>query len=164
MIAERLLQRMQSAAVPRQSFDRGDLDTVGLHREQQAGAHRRAVEQHGAGAAGAVLAADVGAGQPEIGAQEIGEMPARLDLAGEAAAIDVEGDGLSGGHQLKAIADRPLIATNPACARVLPSSQGGFVMKAMRNAVAALGLGVTLAVGTAAAQEMKEKTIRDQLI
>jgi hypothetical protein len=39
---------------------------VGLHREEQAGAHRLAVEEHGAGAADAVLAADVGAGQAEV--------------------------------------------------------------------------------------------------
>jgi hypothetical protein len=37
-------------------------------------------------------------------------------------------------------------------------------MKTMCNAVAALGLCVTLGAGTVVAQEMKEKTIRDQLI
>ena len=39
------------------------LRAVGLHREHQAGAHRLAVQQHGAGAADAVLAADVRAGR-----------------------------------------------------------------------------------------------------
>ena len=42
-------------------------DDRGLHREHQARAHRLAVELHGARAADAVLAADVGAGQPEPG-------------------------------------------------------------------------------------------------
>jgi len=51
-----------------------------------------------------VLAADVGAGQPEIVAQEIGEMSARLDLAGEDAAIDAQADGF-GGHGLLFTAD-----------------------------------------------------------
>ena len=49
-----------------------------LHREHEAGAHRRAVHQHGAGAADAVLAADVGAREPEVLAQEVAEEPARL--------------------------------------------------------------------------------------
>ncbi len=48
-----------------------------------------------------MLAADVGTGQPEIVAQEIGEVFSRLDLAGEGAAVDAQGDGVRGGHRLK---------------------------------------------------------------
>ena len=47
-------------------------------REQQAGPHRGAVDQDRAGAADAVLAADVGAGQPQVVAQGVGEQPARV--------------------------------------------------------------------------------------
>ena len=62
---------------------------VGLHREHQAGAHRRAVEQdHRAGAAYAVLAADMRAGQPQIVAQEIAQQQARLDLRSIGRAVD----------------------------------------------------------------------------
>ena len=55
-------------------------------------AHRLAVEQHGAGAAHAVLAADVGAGQAELVAQEVAEQEARLDLGGMRGAVDRDGD------------------------------------------------------------------------
>ena len=55
--------------------------SVGLHREHQAGAHRLAVEEDRAGAADAVLAADVRAGQAELVAQEVAQQQARLDLA-----------------------------------------------------------------------------------
>jgi len=55
----------------RDAFDGGDLVAVGLYREHQAGARRLAVEQHGAGAADAVLAAGMRAGETEIVAQAI---------------------------------------------------------------------------------------------
>ena len=79
MIVHRLLQRMQFAVAAGQPFDGRELVAVGLHREHQAGAHRRAVEQDGAGAADAVLAADMGAGERQIVAQEIAEQHARFD-------------------------------------------------------------------------------------
>ena len=47
--------------------------TVGLRREHQAGAHRGAVEDHRAGAAHAVLAADVSAREQQVVAQEIAQ-------------------------------------------------------------------------------------------
>ena len=46
-----------------QPFDGADRLALRLHREHQAGAHRLAVDDHRAGAADAVLAADVRAGQ-----------------------------------------------------------------------------------------------------
>jgi hypothetical protein len=45
---------------------------VGLDGQHQAGAHGLAVEQDGAGTAHAVLAADVGAGEIEVVAEEVG--------------------------------------------------------------------------------------------
>ena len=47
---------------------------------------------HRAGAADAVLAADVGAGQQQVLAQEVGEVRARRDLGGDGLAVDGEGD------------------------------------------------------------------------
>ena len=91
MLAERRLQRRQVVVV-RQALDRDDLGAFGLHREHQAGAHRLAVDQHGAGAADAVLAADMGAGQPQMMAQAIGERQARLDLDLDRLAVDFEFD------------------------------------------------------------------------
>ena len=70
------------------------LRAFGLHREDEAGAHRLAVDQHGAGAADAVLAADVGAGQPQLVAQAVGERQARLDVDADLLAVDLE----FGGH------------------------------------------------------------------
>jgi hypothetical protein len=45
---------------------------VGLHRKHQAGARRTPVEQDRAGAAHAVLATEMSAGQPKPMANEIG--------------------------------------------------------------------------------------------
>ena len=67
------------AAVLCHRFDGGDGVALHLHRESEARPRRRAVDQHGAGAANAVLAADMGAGQAEILAQHVREQAARLD-------------------------------------------------------------------------------------
>ena len=58
-----VLDQAQLARRRRDAFDGGDSVAVGLHREHQAGARRLAVEQHGAGAADAVLAAGMRAGE-----------------------------------------------------------------------------------------------------
>ena len=50
-----------------------------LHGEHEAAADRLAVDDHGAGAADAVLATDMGPRQPQVLAQEVGEGLARLD-------------------------------------------------------------------------------------
>jgi len=47
-------------------FDSAHPGTLGLHREHQAGAHRLVVDQHGAGAADAVLAAEMRTGEAAI--------------------------------------------------------------------------------------------------
>ena len=63
-----------------------------LHGEHQAGAHRLVVDDHGAGAAHAVLAADMGAGLPAIVADGVDQRFARLDADRVIAAVDVERD------------------------------------------------------------------------
>ena len=78
--AERILDHAEFARRRRQALDGGDLVAVGLHREHQAGPHRLAVDQHGAGAADAVLAAGMGAVEQKILAQRIEQRLARLDL------------------------------------------------------------------------------------
>ena len=65
---------------------------VRLHREHQARAHRRAVDDHRAGAADAMLAADMRAGLAAILADRVGQRLARLDADGVVAAIDGEGN------------------------------------------------------------------------
>ena len=66
------------------------LAAFGLHRQHQAGAHRGAVDDDRAGAAHAVLAADMGAGEPQLMAQAIGQGQPRLDLDLDLLAVDFE--------------------------------------------------------------------------
>ena len=80
----RLKAACSSPSVPssrRQAFHRVDPAAIALHGQGEAGARGDAVDAHGAGAAHAVLAADVGAGRAEFLAQEITEQQARLGHA-----------------------------------------------------------------------------------
>src|SRR5215472_5060288 len=80
-------------------YHRQQAGAVGLHRQHQARARGQAIHQHRARAAHAVLAADVGAGEPEILAQEIDEQLARLAAALARLGVDGEPDGDGIGHQ-----------------------------------------------------------------
>src|SRR4051812_16669347 len=73
-----------------QSLDGDDFGAVAGDRIGDAGAHRYAVDQDRAGAADAVLAAEMGAGQVAAFAQEIGQMRARPDRSGNRLAVDGE--------------------------------------------------------------------------
>ncbi len=79
MLHEGLLHRMQ-LAVPGQALDRDDAIAVAGDGQRQAGIHPHAVHQHGAGAALAVVAALLGAGQAEMVAQRIEQGRARIEL------------------------------------------------------------------------------------
>jgi hypothetical protein len=70
-LVERLLHRVQRRATWREAFDGRHVVALGLDREHQARPHRRAIEQHGAAPADAVLAADVRAGQAEVVAEVV---------------------------------------------------------------------------------------------
>src|SRR5918993_698584 len=77
-------------AVARQALDGGDRPAVGLHREQRAGLHRRAVEQHRAHPAARGVAPDMGAGEAQVGPDEVGQEHPGLDVV---VALDtVDGD------------------------------------------------------------------------
>ena len=78
-----------------------------LHGEHQAGAHAVAVDQHRAGAAHAVLAADMRAGEPERVAQEIGEQQARLDRSLVGRAVDRHLDRARLAHALASVRASP---------------------------------------------------------
>src|SRR6266851_1928744 len=80
MFAERLLHRMQRRAVGGKALDGLDLMSVGHHRERGAGFDRLAVEMHDAGAALRGVAADMGAGQPQILAQKLHKQCAGVDI------------------------------------------------------------------------------------
>jgi len=77
-VAERGLQRAESGR-GRQPLDRRHRGAVELHGQQQAAARALTVDENGAGPAHAVLAADVGAGEGEVVAQEVGERTAHVD-------------------------------------------------------------------------------------
>ena len=94
-VAHRFLQRMQAVALRREPLDRRDRVTIGLRREHQAGTHRGAVEDHRAGSAYAVLAADVSAREQQVMAQEIAQQRARLDLTAVGRAVHRHGDLVS---------------------------------------------------------------------
>ena len=78
--AERVLQVGDRSAV-RHALDGLDLRAVALHRKRQAAAHDHAVDAHRAGAAHAVLAADMAAGKAQRLAQEVDQRHARLDAS-----------------------------------------------------------------------------------
>ena len=69
-------------------FDGDDLGAVGLHRQHQAAAHDRAIDAHRAGAADAMLAAEMRAGEAQLGAQEIDQVLAHRHRARDALAVD----------------------------------------------------------------------------
>ena len=71
------LQRMQFAAL-RDAFDGGDAAALGLDAQHQARGHDAAVQDDGAGAAIAVVAALLGAGQAENVAQALEQALPRL--------------------------------------------------------------------------------------
>src|SRR5215470_3187906 len=90
IVLERLLQRVELAALVGQRFHRGHRPAFGLHREREAGAHGFAVEQHRAAAADAMLAAHMGAGRAQHMADEVAQQHARLGLARHPAAVERE--------------------------------------------------------------------------
>jgi len=86
--AERLLQVGQAVDVLVQALDGIDLAAFGLYGQRHTGAAGHAVDVHGAGAADAVLAADVGAGRAQFVSEEVRQQGARF--AGAAALLAIE--------------------------------------------------------------------------
>jgi hypothetical protein len=89
MLTEGFLQRRE-LGVAGEAFDGDDFGALGLHREHQAGAHGGAIDENGAGAAHAVLAADMGAGQPQMMAQAICQREPRLDVDLDLSTVDAK--------------------------------------------------------------------------
>ena len=91
------MQLRRLGAMP---FDGDDFGAVGLHREHDAGAHGLAVEEDRAGAADAVLAADMGAGEAQD--RREGNRPERARLAAPLTRLAV--DGQTDVHQTRHVA------------------------------------------------------------
>src|SRR6266508_1782586 len=79
-------------AVRRQALDREHLAAVGLRCEDKAGAHERPVEHDGAGAALALLARVLRAGQAEPLAQRVEQALAGPDIGLLEIAVDRDGN------------------------------------------------------------------------
>ena len=87
VLDERPLQRVQLAVLG-ESLDRDHLCAVVRDGERQAGVDAAAIEQHGAGAALAVVAALLGAGEPELLAQHVEQGTARIHGERQRLAVD----------------------------------------------------------------------------
>ena len=111
MFDEPLLQRVQPVAVG-QPFDRGHLPAVGPDRELAAGVDGGAVEPDRAGAALAPVAANLGSGQTQVVAQNLGQCPAVLDLEGVCLAVDTQRDTRTWSGVSRLVADRLPRATH----------------------------------------------------
>jgi hypothetical protein len=75
-LGEGLLHRAEVLGVVADALDRRHLVALRADGEHQARAHRLPVDEHGARPAHAVLAADVGAGEAEVVAQEVRQQAA----------------------------------------------------------------------------------------
>ena len=84
---------------------------VGHHRKGGAGFDRLAVEMHDTGAALAGIASDMGAGQPQILAQELHKERAGVDIAGYGITVHDQGNF---GHQ------HSLSSALPRCTKAQP--------------------------------------------
>src|ERR1700722_8218182 len=90
----------------------GDTMTVGLDGKHQAGTDGRAVEENGAGAADPMFAANMGAGEFQMFAQEIRQIEPWLHMRLISYAVDVNADGDALRHVL---AFRPVEWPAAAC-------------------------------------------------
>ena len=99
MPAECRLQRAEPIALA-QAFDGCDVRAIGLHREHQARADRRAFDNDRARATYAVLAADMGACELQVMTQTIGKRCAWLDAASYALPLTRELRDLPLAHAL----------------------------------------------------------------
>ena len=118
VLAERLLQR-----APLEPFDRPDLGAVGLHREQQAGAHRDAVELDGARAADAVLAADVRAGQAELWRRKSESSRRGSTSLADAAAVDGDARSRDAAPRTRSTTTRTRCAGSPPTRAGCPTAR-----------------------------------------
>ena len=84
-----LLDRVERRARRSESFDCRYLVALRLDGQHQAGAHRRPIQQDGAAAAHAVLAADMGPGQTEVMPKVIRQQATGINRRGAVDAVDL---------------------------------------------------------------------------
>src|SRR5690606_29968749 len=95
VFGERPLQVVEFAGVGiGEGLDGGDRRSLRLRGEHQAGPGREPVDEYRAGPADAVLATDVGTGQPQVVPEHVHQGAARLGDHFVLRAVDVEGEQL----------------------------------------------------------------------
>jgi hypothetical protein len=97
VLKESALNRIENAAC-RQSLDRRHRPAVELEGEGGAGRHRHTIDEHCAGAAHRLVAADFAAKKLQILAQHVGQHPTRRDGEPVASAVDCDSDLNCIGH------------------------------------------------------------------
>src|SRR6266571_2151378 len=116
---------MKGLAIAGEAFDGCQLVAFSLHREHQAGPHWRAVEQHRAAAAHAMLATDVCPGQAEVVPEVVGEQPARIFRRRVRDAIDPHAaKALSVSTLTRWIRNSGVASMSPLGSRSLAGSRG----------------------------------------
>jgi hypothetical protein len=88
MVDEGLLHRMQRPVRLGETLDRRDVTAFGRGGKREAGQHTPAVDDHGACAALAVVAALLGACQPEVLAQRVEQRGADIECNEMLVAVD----------------------------------------------------------------------------
>ena len=101
--------------------------------------HRRAVDQHGAGAADAVLAADVGAGEPDVVPDRVGQQPAGRHRHRVRHAVDDQRDVVQGARSRQPTLPGRAVAVQPSASARAVSTRARWR--------AVLGAGVDVALG-----------------
>jgi hypothetical protein len=81
------------ASIRGQPFDRGDLDSIGLNRQQRAGFHRLVVHQHRARSTDTRLAPYVSSGETKDVPEVVHEQQSRFDSALVLLAVDFDANG-----------------------------------------------------------------------
>ena len=103
LLLEALLQRMELSILEK-SFDGKELGSVSLHGKHRARLDRLSVENDGASAAIAGIAADVRAGEPQHLPDEMNQEQPGFDIGLSLTAIDLDVNRLLLCHRLPPIA------------------------------------------------------------
>src|SRR6516225_999694 len=93
MLAEGLLHGMQRSVGIGETFDGEHLRPLDLPDEYRARLHGLAVDVHDTGAALRRVAAHMGAGEPQVLAQELHQQRARIHITGDGFTVHRQGDG-----------------------------------------------------------------------
>src|SRR5262245_41886089 len=147
MVDERLLQRMQRA-LGRETLNRGDLGTIAHDGKRQARIDAPPVNEHGAGAALALIAAFFGSRQVQMLAQQVKERCAGIQHEGMTRPVDGQAhrDRLRGKACVCSVIGHPQLLSSVSYTTFLFLNLGSW---------SSPGLGDTLATGISLPFELR---------